>query len=379
MTKYTKSIPITRPYMPPQENFMRYAQRIWENRWLTHGGPLVGELQKQLKERLQVPGLIVFANGHLALDCALKALDVSDGEAITTPFTYISTSNALSMNGLEPVFCDIKECDCTIDEEKIERLITPKTKAIVPIHVYGFPCNDRRIREIADKYGLKVIYDAAHAFGVSINGMGIGALGDAAMFSFHATKVYHSVEGGAVSYCDLELTDRLVSAKNFGMTGPEEADSISFNAKMTELCAAMGLANLETVDWQIQRRKELIEHYLERLSSIAGIKLFRWDQPGVAYNYAYFPVLFDEAVLGIGRDEIAERLERDYNILVRKYFYPLLSDLACYRGQHNSDDTPIAKKISSQVITLPLFVELEHAQVDYICDAIIEIVTQRVG
>lgn len=374
MTKCTKPILVTRPYMPSQESFMRYAERIWESRWLTHGGPLVTELQEKLKERLLVPGLVVFANGHLALDCALKALNVNNGEAITTPFTYISTSNALSMNGLKPVFCDIKESNCTIDEEKIESLITPKTKVIVPVHVYGFPCNHQRIHEIADKHGLKVVYDAAHAFGVTVNGKGIGTWGDASMFSFQATKVYHTTEGGAVTYTDSELTDRLIAAKNFGMIAPEEASSVSFNAKMTEICAAMGLANLETVDWQIQQRRKLIEHYIERLSSITGIRLFQWNQPGVVYNYAYFPVLFDESVLGIGRDEIAEQLERDYNILVRKYFYPLLSDFQCYRGHYNSYDTPIAKRISNQVLTLPLFVELEHAQVDYICDALEEII-----
>lgn len=374
MEKWSEVIPITRPYMPDPKTFSIFAKSLWDTRWLTHGGPLVKELQRELCHRLKVPNIVVFANGHLSLDCAIKALNLHDGEVITTPFTYISTSNALIMNRLRPVFCDIKESDCTIDETKIELLITEKTKAIVPVHVYGFPCNSEIIQKIADKYNLKVIYDAAHSFAVEVNGHGIGTLGDASMFSFHATKVYHTVEGGAITFSDPELTKKLVSAKNFGMITPEEADSISFNAKMTELHAAMGLANLETLDWQVQQRKKLIDHYLERLSSIAGIRLFQWDQPGVVYNYAYFPVLFDESVLGIGRDEIAERLERDYNILARKYFYPLLSDFQCYRGHYNSHDTPIAKKISDQVLTLPLFVELEHEQVNYICDAIQSIV-----
>lgn len=373
MKKSETLIPITRPYMPTKEKFMEYAQRIWENRWLTHGGPLACDLQERLKERLKVPGAVVFANGHLALDCAFKALDIHDGEAITTPFTYISTSQAISMNGVNPVFCDIKEDDCTIDEEKIEALITERTRVIVPVHVYGFPCNYKRIQEIANKHGLKVVYDAAHVFGVSVDGRGIGTLGDASMFSFHATKVFHSVEGGAVTFCDPALEKKLVSAKNFGMVAAEEADGISFNAKMTELCAAMGLANLDILDEQIRKRKTLVEHYLTRLQEIEGIKTFRWDAPNVTYNYAYFPVIFDEKILGVTRDELADRLMRDYNVQVRKYFYPLISDMRCYSERYNSGDTPIAKRISDQVLTLPLFVELTIDQVDYICDAILEI------
>ncbi len=371
--KIEQAIPITRPYMPEKDSFMRWADSLWQTRWLTHNGPLVEKLQNELKERLQVDNCVVFANGHLALDCAMKALGIFDGEAITTPFTYLSTSHALAMNELKPVFCDIKSSDCTIDEEKIEALITEKTKVIVPVHVYGFPCNYRRIQEIADKYNLKVVYDAAHAFGVSVDGRGIGTLGDASMFSFQATKVFHTVEGGAITYNNPHLTDRLIAAKNFGMVSAEQADSISFNAKMPELNAAMGLANLEILEAQIEKRRRLIEHYLQRLSDIAGITTFSWGKPNVVYNYAYFPILFDENILGINRDEVAERLEKDYNVLVRKYFYPLLSDLHCYQQENDSNDTPNAKRISSQVLTLPLYVDLELTQVDYICDAVLEI------
>ena len=367
-------IPIIRPYMPFKDDFMAYADQIWQTRQLSNSGPLVQELEDRLRERLRVENLMVFANGHLALDSACKALGLCSGEVITTPFTFLSTAHALSMNGLKPIFCDIKESDCTIDEEKLEALITSETKAIVPVHVYGFPCNYERIQQIAEKYHLKVIYDAAHAFGVTVDGKGIGDFGDVSMFSFHATKVYHTVEGGAVTYHDPALTNRLRSAKNFGLTSPEEADSISFNAKMTELHAAMGLANLKSVDWQIECRKGLVEHYIHRLSLLKGIRLFRWDKPGVAYNYAYFPVLF-EPDLGVTRDEIAERLEKEYHILTRKYFYPLLSDLHCYQDISNSGCTPIAKKIAEQVLTLPLFVEETHEQIDYICDAITEILS----
>lgn len=370
MAQEMPDIKIVRPYMPEKEAFMAYAGRLWENRWLTHGGPLVELLQERLKDYLQTPGLVVFANGHLALDCAFKALDLREGEAITTPFTYLSTSHAISMNGMKPVFCDIKENDCTIDEEKIEALITEKTRAIVPVHVYGFPCNDKKIREIADRHHLKVVYDAAHAFGMRVGGRGIATLGDAAMFSFHAAKVFHTVEGGAVAFGSPALEAKLVSAKNFGMTGAEEAESVSLNAKMTELHAAMGLANLDVLDWQFERRRALVERYRRNLEGIAGLRLFRWDQPDVAYNYAYFPLLFDSEVLGTGRDEVAERLMTEYRVQARKYFYPLLSDLRCYRAEHDSADTPVAKRISAQVLTLPLFAELTDEQTDYICDAI---------
>lgn len=366
-------IPITRPYMPEQERFLSFAKSLWDTRWLTHGGPLVQRLEKELQNKLGIANLVVFANGHLALDSAFKAMGLCDGEAITTPFTYLSTSHAMTMNGLKPVYCDVKESDCTIDETKIEGLITEKTKAIVPVHVYGFPCNTKAIQKIADKHGLKVIYDAAHVFGVKVDGKGIAGFGDASMLSFHATKVFHTVEGGAIAFRDADMRQRLISAKNFGMVGPEQAESISFNAKMTEMHAAMGLANLEIFDWMIQKRKELILHYLKRLSGLSGIRLFSWDKPGVDYNYAYFPIIFEENTYGKSRDEVADLLEQKYKILSRKYFYPLLSDLNCYRQEYNSADTPIAKRLSDAVLTLPLFVDLTHEQVDYICDAIAEI------
>ena len=362
-------IPITHPYMPPEELFLSYARRLWETRWLTHGGPLVREFQEKLCEKLEVPHTVVFSNGHMALDCAMKALGLHDGEAITTPYTYISTANALAMNGLRPVFCDVKASDGTLDETKIEALITERTKVIVPVHVYGFPCNYRAIEDIARRHGLKVVYDAAHAFGMKVDGRGIGTLGDASMFSFHATKVFHSAEGGAVTFNDPALESRLVEAKNFGMTGPEQADSISFNAKMTDLHAAMGLANLHIVDMQIEKRRELIEHYLAALSDMDEIELFHWDKPNVTYNYAYFPICVRKGAR-VGRDDLAERMQRDYDIQVRKYFYPLLSDLHCYSQWNDSADTSVAKDLSDRVLTLPLFVELTHEQVDYICEAI---------
>ncbi|MBO7048730.1 MAG: DegT/DnrJ/EryC1/StrS family aminotransferase [Spirochaetia bacterium] len=373
LKKIETPIPIMKPYLPPKEAFMKYADSIWETRHLTHGGPLVKKFSNLLSEYLKVAHTVVFANGHLALDCALKALGIKDGEAITTPYTYISTSNALSMNGLKPVYCDIKEEDCSIDENKIEALITEKTKVIVPVHVYGFPCKYKKIQEIADKYNLKVVYDAAHAFGVEVEGRGIGSLGNASMFSFHATKVFHTVEGGAVTTEDDSLEEKLIAAKNFGMINADDATTISFNAKMTEIHAAMGLANLEIVDWEILQRKQIIERYIENLKNINGIRLFHWDKKDVKYNYSYFPIILEEKVLDKNRDFIAEILATKYNIFTRRYFYPILSDMSCYKKTHNSNQTPIAKHISDQVLMMPLFVEMTPSQIDYVCDAIKEI------
>jgi len=373
MEKSKERFFVTKPYLPKYDRFMHYANSIWEQRWLTNAGPLVGKLQDELSKKLDINHIVVFSNGHMALDCALKALGLHSGEAITTPFTYISTANAIAMNGLRPVFCDIKENDCTIDEDKIEALITDKTKVIVPVHVYGFPCNHERIQAIADKHNLKVVYDAAHAFGVKVDGKGISRLGDASMLSFHATKVFHTVEGGGVAFQDDSLLAPLVSAKNFGLVNKENATTISFNAKMTEIHAAMGLANLEIIDWEIAQRKIVVKQYLKKLSGLQGINLFSWDSDNIEYNYAYFPICVDEAVAGIGRDELQERLDLDYNIQTRKYFYPLLSNMDCYKDISDSSKTPIAKKIAEHILCLPLYVDLTPEQVNYICDAIKEI------
>ena len=372
MKKATELIPIMRPSLPEMSAFIRYAGTIWENHYLSNGGPLVRKLEERLCERLRVPYMTVFCNGHMALDGVLRVMELGEGEVITTPFTYISTGNAIAMNGLKPVFCDIKPADCTIDENKIEALITEKTKAIIPVHVYGFPCNHAAIKRIAKKYGLKLIYDAAHAFGVTVDDTGIGTWGDASMFSFHATKVYHTVEGGCVTYSDEALRSKLVAVKNFGMVGKEDALRVGYNAKLTEMHAAMGLANLDCLEPQFEERGALVRHYLARLSGIAGIRTFSWDAPNVCYNYAYFPVCF-ETVGGLSRDVIAGRLLEEYNIQVRKYFYPALNDISCYRDMRCGGRTPIAKDIASRVVTLPLYAGLAHNQVDYICDALAEI------
>lgn len=372
MKKSETLIPVTRTYMPELDSYMGIVSRVWETCHLTNRGPLVQQLEGELLEKLKVSHVVSFANGHLALDCVMRVLGLGSGEVITTPYTFVSTTNAIEMNGMKPVFCDVKDSDYTMDEDKIEALITPETKAIMPVHVYGFPCNHARIQEIADKHGLKVIYDAAHVFGVEVDGKGIGTLGDASMFSLHATKVFNCVEGGLITFRSEDLHAKLCSAQNFGLIGQDEVEQASLNAKMSEFHAAMGLANLRILDEQVIKRKELVEHYRSRLAEVDEIEVRGWDRQGVKYNYAYFPVCVKKDA-PVSRDELAARLLSDYNIQVRKYFYPLTCDFRQYREKYGEADTPIARDFASRVMTLPLYVSLTHEQVDYICDAIREI------
>ena len=285
---------------------------------------------------------------------------------ITTPFTFASTTHAIVRNGLKPVFCDINPDDFTIDTEKLEALITEKTTAILPVHVYGNPCDTNAIKKIADKYKLKVIYDAAHAFGVSVNGISIAKFGDASMFSFHATKVYNTIEGGALTYNDPELKEVFYKMINFGLTGHESADYIGTNAKMNEFQAAMGLCNLRNITDKINKRKAVVERYMEHLSGIYGIKLPTYKSE-VKSNYAYFPVVFDG--YRATRDQIYEELKK-HNIFARKYFYPLTSDFDCYRNKYDSNKTPVAKYIAEKILTLPLYSDLLPEDVDRICNII---------
>ncbi|NLY20922.1 MAG: DegT/DnrJ/EryC1/StrS family aminotransferase, partial [Tissierellia bacterium] len=288
------------------------------------------------------------------------------GEVITTPFTFASTTHAIVRCGLTPVFCDINSEDYTIDVNKIECLITEKTSAIVPVHVYGNVCNVDKIEKIAIKYNLKVIYDAAHAFGVTVNGKGIGTFGDASMFSFHATKVFNTIEGGAVTYRDSLIKDKLEAIKNFGITSSETVEYVGGNAKMSEFQAAMGICNLRHVNNEIAKRKIVVERYISNLESIRGIKLMQ-NQKGVESNYAYFPVVFDGYKKS--RDEVFEELKIN-NIFARKYFYPLTNSFECYKGKYDQEDTPIANYIAKRVLTLPLYADLPLEEVDRICKII---------
>lgn len=361
-----KQILVTRSSMPSFEEYCEEIKELWDSHFLTNMGVKHKELEKNLKEYLKCDNINLFTNGHLALECALKVFDL-EGEVITTPFTFASTTHAIVRNGLKPVFCDINPVDYTIDVEKIESLITDKTCAIVPVHVYGNLCNVEKIEEIAKKYNLKVIYDAAHAFGVEKNGIGVANFGDASMFSFHATKVYNTIEGGAVTYQDKTLNKKLNDIKNFGITGPETVEYIGGNAKMNEFQAAMGLCNLRHVDEEIEKRRKVVERYRERLSNVDGIKLVP-IQEGVKENYAYFPVVFDN--YKYTRDEVFAKLGEE-NIVARKYFYPLINDFECYRENYSSNDTPVAKYIAGRVLTLPLYADLELEIVDKICDIIL--------
>ncbi len=361
-------INVTRSSMPDLEEYVREISTLWESRWLTNMGEKHEQLARGLEEYLGVDHISLMSNGHMALEMAIQALDLQ-GEVITTPFTFISTTHAIVRNGLTPVFCDINESDYTMDTKMLESLITPRTSAILPVHVYGNICNVDEIEHIARKHGLKVIYDAAHAFGVRKDDVGVGNYGDVSIFSFHATKVFHTIEGGAVVYHDKEVGERLYDLKNFGIHGPERVDSVGANAKMNEFQAAMGICNLRHIDEQIEKRKRVADCYMRRLSGVKGIGM-RQAQNGVRQNYAYFPIFIDWKEFGKSRNEIFEQL-RERNINTRKYFYPLTNEFGCYRGKFDVTKTPKALEISRQVLSLPMYADLEEETVQEICDTIL--------
>lgn len=360
-----KQILVTKSSMPPLEEYINEIKDLWESHWLTNMGKKHLELEDKLNDYLKTNNITLFTNGHLALECAIAALNLT-GEVITTPYTFVSTTHAIVRNGLKPVFCDINPEDYTIDVTKIEELITEKTSAIIPVHVYGNVCNIEEIQRIADKYNLRVIYDAAHTFGVTVNGVGIGNFGDVSMFSFHATKVFNTIEGGALTYNNPTLQQVLNDIKNFGITGPETIEYIGGNAKMNEFQAAMGLCNLRHVDEEIEKRKLVVNRYNENLSNIDGIILSK-PQKGVKSNFAYFPVIFDG--FKKDRNQVFEELKEN-NIVARKYFYPLTNAIECYQDEYNVDDTPVAKHIAEHVLTLPLYSDLRLEDVDRICEII---------
>lgn len=304
----------------------------------------------------------------MVLELSLQAMKLQ-GEVITTPFTFASTTHAIVRNGLTPVFCDINPDDYTIDVTKIESLISDKTCAIMPVHVYGNVCNIEEIQKIADKYGLKVIYDAAHTFGVRYKGKGIGGFGDVSCFSFHATKVFNTIEGGAACFKDPEFGLDLYSLKNFGIRGPEVVDAVGANAKMNEFSAAMGICNLKHIEEEIEKRRKVVERYRANLENVDGIKLSP-IQKDVVPNYAYFPVVFDEKVFGATRNEVFEKLAEN-DICARKYFYPLTNTFECFNGKFDVSKTPVALHISNRVLTLPLYADLPLDDVDRICNIII--------
>lgn len=364
-----KRILVTRSSMPPLEEYVDEIAPLWESHWLTNMGVKHKEFERQLKDRLGVENIALFTNGHNALECILEALQLpKGGEVITSPFTFASTTHAIVRKGLTPVFADIKSNDFTLDPKSIEKLVTTRTVAIVPVHVYGLPCDVDTIQAIADKYGLKVVYDAAHAFNVKVGGRGIATFGDAAMFSFHATKVFNTIEGGAVCFRDSRLYDTLNQWKNFGITGPEDVVYVGGNAKMNEFCAAMGICNLRHLDGEIAKRKIVAERYWDNLKGIPGVKTFI-PREEVEYNYAYMPVTFEPSEFGATRDDVFEALSK-VGVGARKYFYPLVSDYECYRAVYASERTPIARHAASIVLTLPMYADLALDDVDRICDVV---------
>jgi len=360
---------VTRSSMPELNEYIEEIQSLWNSHWLTNMGVKHQKLQSELVNYLEVENVELLTNGHMALELTMQAMNLK-GEVITTPFTFASTTHAIVRNGLEPVFCDINAEDFTMDVTKIEELITDKTCAIMPVHVYGNVCNIEEIERIARKYGLKVIYDAAHTFGVKYKNKGIGTYGDASCFSFHATKVFNSIEGGCVCYKDEDFGKELYRLKNFGIKNEEVIDGIGANAKMNEFCAAMGLCNLRHIEDEISKRKQIVERYRERLENIPGIQL-NPIQKDVESNYSYFPVIFDEKVFGMSRNEVKDKLA-EHGIGARKYFYPLTNSLDCFHGKYDVNQTPVALHISLRVLTLPLYADLSLDDVNRICDIIID-------
>lgn len=366
-----EKILVTRSSMPDFDEYIEEIRTLWDSHWLTNMGEKHHRLQSLLEEYLGVPHVTLYTNGHLALENAIAALNLpKGGEVITSPFTFASTTHAIVRNGLVPVFCDINDKDYTIDVDKIESLITDQTVAIVPVHVYGNMCDVEAIQEIANKYGLKVIYDAAHAFAVKYKGISSACFGDASMFSFHATKVFNTIEGGAVCYKDDAWVQLLNDQKNFGIHGPESVAYVGGNAKMNEFQAAMGICNMRHLEDEIAKRKKIVERYREHLEGVEGIKL-SIIQKDVESNYAYFPVIFDG--YKYTRNEVFEKLAEE-GINARKYFFPLTNSFECYRNYPTAgtEKTLIAQHIALRVLTLPMYADLSLEDVDRICSIILK-------
>ena len=365
-----KVITVTSPLLPSLEEFMPYLQDIWDRKWLTNNGHYHKELEKALCEYLKVPYISLFTNGTLPLMCALQALRIT-GEVITTPYSFVATTHSLWWNGIKPVFVDIDPVTGNIDPDKIEAAITPRTTAIMPVHVYGNPCDTQRIQEIADKYGLKVIYDAAHAFGVEVNGESVLNAGDMSTLSFHATKVYNTIEGGALICHDEKTKQRIDYLKNFGFAGETTVIAPGINGKMDEVRAAYGLLNLKQVDAAIEARHQVAVRYRESLRDVKGIRVMK-DIPGVRHNYAYFPIFINAEEYGMTRDELYFKM-KEQDVLGRRYFYPLISEFSTYRGLESArpGNLPVAHHFADCVICLPMYAGLTNEEVDRILSSIL--------
>ncbi|OQA94440.1 MAG: dTDP-4-amino-4,6-dideoxy-D-glucose transaminase [Bacteroidetes bacterium ADurb.Bin217] len=364
-----EQIKVTSPLLPDLNDFNEILKDIWDSKWITNNGKYHQMLENALCEYLKVPYISLFTNGTLPLITALQALRIN-GEVITTPYSFVATTHSLWWNGIRPVFVDIEPQTCNIDPNKIEAAITPRTTAIMPVHCYGYPCDTKGIQEIADKYGLKVIYDAAHAFGVEKEGQSILLDGDMSTLSFHATKVFNTVEGGALICHDLETKKRIDYLKNFGFAGETEVIAPGINSKMDEVRSAYGLLNLKQIDNAILARQIVAKQYREALSEIKGISYLD-DIIGVRSNYSYFPIFIDAEQYGMTRDELYFKMQ-EKNVFGRRYFYPLISTFSTYRGlkSASSDNLLIANRISKEVICLPMHHQLSNEDIKRVIDCI---------
>lgn len=366
-----KQITVTSPLLPDLEEFNALLQEIWSSKWITNNGSFHKQLEKELAEYLKVPYISLFTNGTLPLLTALQALRVT-GEVITTPYSFVATTHSIWWNGCKPVFADIDPATGNMDPDALEAAITTKTTAIMPVHVYGKPCDVKRIQDIADKYGLKVIYDAAHAFGVEVNGESILTAGDMSTLSFHATKVYNTLEGGALVMHDAETKKRIDYLKNFGFAGETEVVAPGINSKVDEVRAAYGILNLRQVDAAIEARRQFALKYREALRPVDGIT-FMDDMPGVKHNYSYFPIFVDAEQYGMTRDELYEKM-RSHNVLGRRYFYPLISTFSTYKGLDSArpENLPNAHKMADSVICLPMHHDLSDEDINRVLDQIVK-------
>jgi dTDP-4-amino-4,6-dideoxygalactose transaminase len=373
---FPEPIYVTRPLLPPLEDVQARLAEVWRSQWLTNGGDQHVHLERALVERLGVEQLSLFNNGTIALLTAIRALELA-GEVITTPFTFPATPHALTWAGITPVFADIDPVRLTIDPCRIEALITPKTTAILGVHVYGVPCDVDALADIARRHHLRLLYDGAHAFDVRVNGRGIGTFGDVTMFSFHATKLFHTAEGGALACADAGLRHRFERLKNFGIAGQEIVEGIGLNGKMNELQAALGLAVLDGMETETARRRAILAIYEQRLSGVAGVTLMP-GVPGVAGGCQYCAIRIDAETFGRSRDDVHLAF-KTYNVLARKYFFPLCSDYDCYRDLPSArpEQLPVASAAASQVLCLPLYGSLEHSAVHTICDILLSLAAPR--
>ncbi len=362
---FKRPVYVTRPFLPPLEEYTTGLQEIWDNQWLTNNGPVLQRFTKQLSRYFKTDNVCLFNNGTLALQIGLQGLGIS-GEVITTPFTFVATTHALFWNKIRPVFVDIEPEYYTLDPDKVEAAITPWTTAILAVHVFGYPCNINALADIARRHNLKLIFDAAHAFGVELDGSSIAQFGDMNMFSFHATKLFHSIEGGMLTFADSNLQQTFDYLKNFGFKSELEVVMPGTNAKMNELQALMGINVLEYIDGIIKKSRQIDAVYRERLSSVPGIHVPPVLPTNIKYNYAYLPVEVDKEEFGMDRDELYEEL-KEYNIFARRYFYPLVCDYSCYAKLSLSDPLNVARKVASRILTLPTYYDLDLGDVDKIC------------